>query len=377
MRKTLWLFPVLLGTAMTPLSCGDDEESTGTGGETGTPCERSEECEDNDPCTFDNCIVKGDGKFCVNDPAPNGEQPPEQQTDGDCRVLRCEGGAEVEADDDDPQDDPDDSDCMVPSCTDGGNVMIPADLGQGCPVNDNSWGACNDVGECSCAPGAAGQRVYVDATNGVDDTAHGAGPGSCAYATLDYALANATGEIVLLDGTYDSNNVAAFPITLTGNQVLICELDYNTDPATRITTISGSGAFGAGTATVVFGGTRNGIADCMVDAGTTADVAIAVDTAAADLFENGHAVWSTEVWGATTGIELTATGDNLFVGRSVIRDNTTNGVLFSGSDQSAYLDDNTFSGNGVDIACTDLNGSVFGESNGGPTCSMCENCGSF
>jgi hypothetical protein len=368
MRTNLWFFPLLVVIGACPFACSDSETSSGTTSEQGKPCEREEECDDGDPCTFDLCI----DKRCQNNQADDGAQDGDVQTDGDCQELRCEGGESIVAnDDDDPPEDPDESDCMVPVCVDGSADMAPAEVGADCDVDDNLRGACDDAGTCSCSPATPGVTVYVDGENGTDATANGAGRGGCAYATVEYALSQANGEIVLTDDLYDDTNVT-FPITLSGNQRLRCDYDYNNDQFA--TTISGSGTFGAGTAAVVFTGATNRVVRCLVDGGGAADTAIVVDSAGGDNFETRHEIRITRVTNATTGIELTANGNAIRIEESEIQNNATNGILLTGADKNGDLRNNSFSANGTDIVCTDPNPSLDGDGNGGPTCSVCQNC---
>lgn len=365
MRRNVWLIPIFLGLASAPFACGDDETRTGPGADPGVPCERDAECDDGDGCTFDFCI---DG-FCQNNMASNGPQPNEVQTDGDCLEIACrDGETVVENDDDDTPDDDIEDDCTIPVCDDGTPTTGPADGGEFCVVSDNMFGVCDGMGTCSCAPPTSDTRVFVDAENGSDSATNGAGRGACAYATLDYALSQATGEIVLTDSAYDSTN-ATFPITLTDGQYLRCDRDNDQ----VVTTITGSGTFGTGAASVVYTGTSNGIQWCIVDGASTADTCVAVTTEGSGEFN--HWLYQSRVQNcATTGIEVTDAGNNLFMEENDVSSGGTQGLLFTGADKTGYLRNNTFAGNGTDIVCSDASPALGGDSNGGPTCSGCDNC---
>ncbi len=363
MRRSLWLSAVLVFLT-TPFACGDDDATTGAGGNTGTPCAREADCDDDDVCTFDFCI----DRTCRHEAVPNGAAPGDAQTDGDCLEVVCrDGQARMENDDDPPSDD-NDQDCTIPVCVDGSATTGPAEVASFCRVNDNMFGVCDDAGVCSCAPPTTDTRVFVDADNGVDAPENGAGRGACAYATLDYALSRATGEIVLTDDAYDSEN-ATFPITLTANQYLRC--DRSDDQV--VTTITGSGAVGATTATVVYGGMANGIQWCIIDGEDTADSCVTITSEGAGEFD--HWMWQSRVRNCgTTGVEVTDTGNNVFVEESTIEGSGTQGMLWSGEGKQGYLRGNTFSDNGTDIVCTDASPGLDGDSNGGPSCSVCDNC---
>ncbi len=366
--RRLWLFSLLVAVAGTPFACSDTDTSAGTGPNAGRPCERDADCGDDDNCTFDFCI---DG-FCTNNQASNGAQPNDVQTDGDCKELRCNDGTSVEENDDnDLGEDGNDNDCMIPVCTAGSSGTGPSDAGDSCAVNDNLSGACDGMGTCSCAPVSSAITVYVDAENGVDAPSNGAGRGGCAYATLDYALSQANGEIVLTDGAYDSNN-ATFPLTLTGNQQLRCDYDFDQDQL--ITTITGSGLFGATTATIVFNGTTNRVIRCIVDGGGTAAVGIAVNSAGGTDDDTFHEIRISRVTNAATGVELTATGDIIFITQSEFQGNTASGLLFTGAEKNGVLSGNSFSANPTDIICSDASPNLQGDSNGNPSCTGCENC---
>lgn len=371
MQRTPLILSLWIGLASAPFACSDSETAAGTGANTGKPCDRDADCADDDNCTFDFCI---DG-FCQNNQASNGAQPSELQTEGDCKELRCEGGVSVEEnDDDDTGDDNDDTDCLIPVCNNGTPEMGPAEEGSVfCQVGDNLFGACDGAGTCSCAPSSSDITVFVDGVNGTDSVDNGAGFGACAYATVDFALSQANGEIILIEDTYDSTNVT-LPITLTGNQQLRCDYDYDNDQFT--TSIVGSGPFGASTATIVFEGTTNRVNRCIVDGNNTAEVAIAINSAsvAGPNGDDAHAVANSRITNATTGVEMTATGDVAFFSRCEIANNTTTGLLFTGGDKVGYLDENDFSGNGTDVVCSDPSPELAGDNNGAPSCTGCDNC---
>lgn len=68
----------------------------------------------------------------------------------------------------------------------------------------------------NCRPASAAATQYVDHANGTDDSVHGGDVGSCAYKTLTYALAYATGSVQLVGADTFPGGVAgeALPYTL-------------------------------------------------------------------------------------------------------------------------------------------------------------------
>ena len=322
---------------------------------------READCEDENPCTGDFCVEGA----CQNTPRANGEPPlgGDEDIPGDCMRPACQDGQPIsEADDGDLPDDPNGGDCTVPTCTDGTPGTGPREAGQNCDAPGGLRGVCNDMEVCSCAPPSPDAEVFVDGTDGVDDATHGGGPGGCAYRTLSYALTQATGRINLRDTTYDSANTT-FPITLTANQWLNCELDNDQ----RVTTINGTAG-----AVIQYTGTSNGVRRCNINGGGTAGVCISVTTAG--MGNDQHWIENTQVTQCDVGIDVSGMGDNFFADRSDIQNNPTVGVQIIGADKNGYLRENTFGGNGTDITCTDPSPGFNGDTNGGPSCMTCQNC---
>jgi hypothetical protein len=364
MTRTRWLFPFFGLFFATPFACSDDTSGTGGTGPTGKPCEREDECDDEDSCTFDFCI---DG-FCQNNQAVNGPQPGAQQTDGDCKELVCNGGVAEEVNDDDDTPEDMNNDCTVPVCSEGVLGDGPAEPGQFCQQG-NSGGVCDATGTCGCEAPSDDLPHFVHPTEGTDDATHGGAWGACAFRTLDYALEHATGEIILIEGPYDSASVT-FPIVLTGQQRLRCA----TMDEQLVTTISGAADDGSGAlVTVDFTGTSNGIQECIVDGGGTADAVVRVSSAG--MGDVGHYIYRSDIGGSAAAVvSVAAAGDNLQIGETRIHDGTTFGLNVTGTAKSGYLGDNVFEMNGSDVTCSEAMPDLNGDGNDLATCATCENC---
>jgi len=355
MRKSPILFLGLIGTAISfGWGCGDDGGgSGGAGGGQGQPCERDDDCENTD-CSFGFCI----SGFCDIQVADDGPVPNLEQTDGDCKSINCKAGEVVEENANDPSDDPDGSDCMIPACEDGMNLMVEEEVGQGCD-SGNGDGRCDVGGVCTCAivDGPNGQVAYVDPDNGQDIPGNGGDNGACAFATIEYALTQAPGEIRLPPIDF---NVAG-TLSLTGAQRLSCSVDDNNNTQTRL--------IGDGAAPVVsFDGMANRIRDCDVD-GQGASAAVVVTSVAPG---TSHEVRDSIVGNAVDGILVS--GGNVDVNGNNIHDNSGVGLNFTAADTTGDVNNNQFVNNGTDVSCADASENVDGGGNQLNSCTTCMNC---
>jgi hypothetical protein len=357
------LATVVLAALTSPLAC-DDSSTEQPPGSTGVPCEADAECDDGISCTHEFCI----DKFCTNPPI-SGDDPAMMQIPGDCQRFACRDGMSVTEPDDGDDPDDNDGDCFETICSGGMLDQVPRMVGEPC-----SNGACDGMGMCSCAvPGMMLDiDQFVDPVMGTDDVMHGAGPGSCAYRTLDYALTRATERIHLAHVTYTAMNGTTYPIVLTANQRLLCDYDGNNQTTA---TISGSGTFGMGTATVVYDGVRNGVSECIVE-GAGADACILIDT---DAMQDLHYVRYSDISGCGRGIHVTANGNDVELDGSSIHDNTVAGIVFDTGDKNGFLQNHNFDSNGtpaMDITCASPSPELqsFGNNNGANGAPICQGC---
>ncbi len=364
MRAAPYLFPTLLAFALAPFGCGDDETG-GTGGQGGQaePCSVEADCDDGNGCTFDYCI---DG-FCQH-PFDDGPDEEAEQISGDCMVFECNGGAStLEVDVNDRPEDPNEGDCTISICTPDG-MPSTADAEDGEPCNLAGQEAVCGGGTCSCAPPSPDATVFVNPVEGTDAPTHGGARGACAYRTLDYALANANGEIRVSLQDYTSAEVT-FPIVLTGNQFLNCPYDDQNQITTKLI---GSGTFQTATAVVVFNGTSNGINDCEIVA-TGADHGVVVATPSQG---ERHRLEFAYIHGATSdGVHFLdgAVGFEAF--GSLVAQNGGAGIHFGASAQQGYMSQNELIGNtGSDVTCGDPSPGLGGDSNNIGSCIGCDNC---
>lgn len=349
--------------AIAPLAtfagCGDDlGPVAGGSGLQGQPCEQESDCDDDNPCTVGFCFTG----TCDIQPVASQQQPGAPQVDGDCLSINCKDGESVtEPDDNDPPED-DGADCMVPACSAGAVTQVPAEEGQFCPA-----GVCDEAGVCSCTPPTPDSPQFVDPIEGTDDPMHGGAPGACAYRTLTYALSQATGSIRMQPVEYSEATGETLPFVLTGSQRLRCWNDNEQAAAT----LSGNGVQGTSTATVAMTGAQNVVADCiLVGGGADHCIVVTGDASAGD----GHEIGYVSTSGCDNGVMVTGVGNGVYIHENTIAGNTTAGLAFSGGDKIGFIQNNTFSGNGTDITCSNPSPELGGDSNGSPTCTGCQNC---
>lgn len=104
-------------------------------------CSSDAECDDANVCTIDSCdLAVGQ---CTFEELDGVEADASEQTDGDCQVVECEAGVAV--DNPDNGDDPDDgNDCTDDDCSGGRPTFTPLGAGAACGVD----GLCDGMGAC-------------------------------------------------------------------------------------------------------------------------------------------------------------------------------------------------------------------------------------
>ncbi len=149
-RLLIWPgLPILaLGIAFTGchLALGIEEAEPlagggGSGATTTSGCTADAQCDDDDFCTVDTCV---DGS-CDHAPAPDSDAPAEEQTTGDCQVVRCVGGVLQNLGDD--ADLPNDGrECTDDLCNQGNPSNPPVAAETACSTDGGS--VCDDDGNC-------------------------------------------------------------------------------------------------------------------------------------------------------------------------------------------------------------------------------------
>jgi hypothetical protein len=348
--------------------CGD--EGAGTTGEAPKiPCSDADECDDENPCTFDFCLSDAIGdtqKYCSNPTIDSGPNPEEEQTEGDCRSNNCVAGvATDEIDTSDAPEDPNGEDCMVSVCDMAGNPgQIPREAGQDC---NNFSGVCDAAGVCGCTAPSPTDRHVVDPVNGQDIPTNGGAFGDCAYQTLTYALTQAEGDIFVVPGEYSAANGETVPFVLTGGQALEC-LSFDGGDVRFVGT--------GGASVFTFSGSNNALLafnenECIVEGGGATSCISVTNGGAGD----GHGLLGVDISGCTNGIAV-SDGGLIQVFENSIHTNTT-GISILGADAEGNIENNAFTGNATaDIACEGVavSPNLMGQNNGAPTCNLCTNC---
>jgi hypothetical protein len=246
----------------------------------------------------------------------------------------------------------------------------------------NGAGQCSSTTYCngisnSCVtcpvPAQASELHYVDPVLGTDDATHGGAFGNCAYKTLTYALAHATGQIALATATYSPQSGETFPIVLKGNQGLLCK--YTTSsPAT----IQGKGLYTQSyvNIAVAFEGTQNALYDCIVNGGGGTGFCMEVHSSGTS------SIMSHLISGANIGncggvaVQVDTNFGNLSILNSTFHDSL--GVFWVGTNAGGFMQNNTFSANTTDIQCQNADTGVTGSGNhrggGNTVCVTCGNC---
>jgi hypothetical protein len=223
----------------------------------------------------------------------------------------------------------------------------------------------------ACCPPAAAAVHFVDGIGGVDAPDHG-GPGACAYKTIGYALARATGQISLAQATYSNE---AWPLVLTGSQLLACNPNGTGRATIKMVQPVGSDV-------IQLTGNQNELTDCIVNCNANNVYGIDITTSGA----------STSLAQVLSNLDI---GDcengGVIVEPYVLNVRVTNSFIHSASfgiiwdsGSTGQMLTNSFSTN-QDVICQD--NSPSGPTGTGNTdssqpanqvsCSHCANCASF
>jgi hypothetical protein len=170
----------------------------------------------------------------------------------------------------------------------------------------------------SCVPSSPSVTHWVDPSLGTDDASHGAQPGACAFKTITYALAHATGRINLANVAYTAPT-EAFPLQLSGTQILDCDPNNTGTKAS----LNGSGAFNTLYGTIIISGTANQVLKCDVSSpsGTSSNIVacVNVNTSGPHVIDSSNLHNCGAAGSITVGIS--ASGSPNFNGATVL--NTT------------------------------------------------------
>jgi Protein of unknown function (DUF1565) len=248
-----------------------------------------------------------------------------------------------------------------------GPDAAPPDAG-GPDAEAASEGGPRDAGESvdagSCPLATSATVSYVDGAHGIDDGAHGAGPGTCAYKTITYAVAQGLSTISVASGKYSAATGETLPLVLTDRQEIAC----------HGATIAGQGNYNSSTrATVVFEGTANGLTGCTIVGDDQPGVCVLVDS---DGTKSGHDIESVDL-GHCGDAAVRIQGTLVDIEDSDLHD-SDRGVSWS-ANSVGDMSNNTLSNNAFDdLACDDGDDGVGGSNNtdsvGDLTCSGCDNC---
>jgi hypothetical protein len=270
--------------------------------------------------------------------------------------------------------------CTLTSCNNGfyncngACIANSATCGGTCGAPGFTLCGSTCISSGSCCPPAPGALHFVDPVSGTDDVDHGGAYGSCGYKTITYALTRATGQIALQTATYSASATEGFPITLTGSQQLLCNMN-NSGRAT----LAGSGIDAiSGFQTVVsIRGGQNTLKDCILNGLGNPTVCVAVFNAGSP-----HTLNHLDLGNCNSTLVLVQ--DN--VGNVVVQNSVMHGAnvgmvwkpFSSGQILSNSFTTGILSG---DISCTDGAPGVTGSGNtdaagpgGKPSCSNCGAC---
>ena len=239
-----------------------------------------------------------------------------------------------------------------------------------CAVSPNPK-LCNGVCVASsvcCAP-AASAAHFVDPVAGVDAADHGES-GACAYKSITFALAHATGTINLVPATYSGET---WPLTLNGVQSIAC----NPSGAGRATIKMASNPSSA-TSVITVAGTQNLVSDCIINGNSFPVFCVDLTTSGASA-STPTTLTNLDLGFCMDGsVIVEANVINVRLQSSTIHDGGFGVVVDSGS--APFFLNNTFTtGNGTDYICQDNGTGPNGAgstdvSNGFITCSHCLNC---
>jgi hypothetical protein len=232
-----------------------------------------------------------------------------------------------------------------------------ASPGDDLPMLGNDLASTSD-GPVVCPSVSADATHFVDPTFGADDPAHGGGPGACAYATIDYALAAATGPISLAKATYSSPKST---FKLVADQQLLC----------NGATLRNPGDATWHSVVVLYGG-ANALSDCALDGeGVAQDCVAAYGNTAGP----SQKIANCTMTGCTDDGVYVAGGGLDVSGCSI--SNTVDGLLWYGA--PGTMTNNRFANVTRDIDCPNmtypnLTGSGNSDGVGKATCVGCANC---
>jgi hypothetical protein len=225
-----------------------------------------------------------------------------------------------------------------------------------------------------CAPAAAATH-YVDGVGGSDRDDHG-GPGACAYKTIGFALARATGTIAVLATATYSNE--AWPLVLTGVQQLQCNPNGTGRATIEMVTPVGS-------TIIQFDGSQNALLNCIVNGNTNAVDCVDIASSAASS-SAPHLLTNDDLGDCENDVVLVETNVlNVRISSSFIHSTSTGLVWDSGS--TGQMTNNSME-TGEDVICQDNSSTgPTGSGNTDPnnpngfnntvSCSHCFNCPNF
>lgn len=258
----------------------------------------------------------------------------------------------------------------------GGRGGNPGGGGDGSAgdAGDGADGAVSPSGEIEpnvvCAPADPAATRYVDHAQGVDDATHGDQPGTRAFRTVKYALAHATGDIVLAAGAYSSAMAEdSPPYLLVGAQSLLGDIA----DATKVVITPAQRSPGGEAVGVTLAGTRNRIDHITVEgpSGIALEVSAfpARDSEPHCVTNNVFSDVSAAIWAHQGGVHVANNTFRLL----------HTAIQWDADDSSSQIDDNNFVANGADLYCTHgANPNLTGHGNvrGGGTivCLACANC---
>jgi len=303
--------------------------SAGRGGSGGIECVAQNECDDGNVCTENTCIQSQ----CLTT-EHDGVEPPNY-------------------------DDPAPNDCLKPMCV-AGVLSEIVDAGAACTMAGDVPGICDAQASCGCSNPDPTAPHYVDPVNGTDDTAHGGGPGACAYQTLTFALTEAQRDIHLFPATYSANNGETLPFTLGDDQHVICD-----EVSGNRATLLGKGFFPSSSSGVIsMSGDHSGVTGCTI-------VGTGTPTYCINALANGTLIEDSDVSGCLNGTRYGTTIRN-----NRFHNNSLSGVFLQTPFGNVTITNNSFESNGTDIHCNEATPAATGSGNVGPnnTPPSCDGC---
>jgi len=212
----------------------------------------------------------------------------------------------------------------------------------------------------------------VDGVGGVDAADHGE-PGACAYKTITYALAHATGQINLAPATYSSE---VWPLVLTGAQQIACNPNGTGRATIKMVNLIGD-------TVIKLNGSQNVLTDCIVN-GNINPVACIQVTMSGSSTATPNSLINLDIGDCNSADVLVGTDvGNVRIQNSVIHGSNF-GVLWDSGASGQMLTNSFTTGVLTDIICQDSGTGVSGSGNTDsaqpgsvPTCSHCTACTTF